>query len=165
MMKRTAYMLLVLSCLLIAGPAEHASASSLGWGKKLLLYAPNRILDVLDVVRVRVRLGPGGAIGVRATQPATVSYGMYESIYAGLPGPRNGESFKLPVGIESYDGLQVSVADTAVDGFTGPDYSFTEIGVSVYALFVGADVGVDPILELADLAAGILFWDMRGDDL
>ena len=36
-----------------------------GFGHKLLFYIPNRVLDVFDFVRLRVRVGPGLAVGAR----------------------------------------------------------------------------------------------------
>ncbi len=43
------------------------------------------------------------------------------------------------------------------------DYGATEFGVSVQALIVGFDVGVDP-LEILDLVTGFVFIDLTGDD-
>jgi hypothetical protein len=134
-----------------------------GFGHKLLLYIPNRILDVFDFVRLRVRVGPGIAVGVRATKPLTLAFGGYTSIYAGLPGPRREPTINLPIGIENYVGAEVSVLDSSNEGRFSPNYSSTEIGVSVHPLLVGLDVAVDP-LEVLDLAAGFLFIDLCGDD-
>jgi hypothetical protein len=134
-----------------------------GFGHKLLLYIPNRILDVFDFVRLRVRVGPGIAVGVRATKPITLAFGGYTSIYAGLPGPRREPTINLPIGIENYVGAEVSVLDGSNEGRFSPNYSPTEIGVSVHPLIVGLDVAVDP-LEVVDLALGFLFIDLCGDD-
>ena len=135
-----------------------------GFGHAILLYIPNRILDVFDFARLRVRAGPGAAVGVRATRLLALSLGGYTSIYAGLPGPRLKPTIKWPVGIENYAGMEVSVVDASAQGGFGPDYSNTEFEVSVHALLVGLDIGVDP-LEVLDLALGLFFIDIRGDDL
>ncbi|MEW6077869.1 MAG: hypothetical protein AB1724_08660 [Thermodesulfobacteriota bacterium] len=134
-----------------------------GFGHKLLLYIPNRILDVFDFVRLRVRVGPGIAVGVRATKPLTLAVGGYTSIYAGLPGPRREPTINLPIGIENYVGAELSVLDGSNEGRFSPNYSSTEIGVSVHPLIVGLDLAVDP-LEVLDLALGFLFIDLCGDD-
>jgi len=135
------------------------------FGHKLLLYIPNRIFDALDIVRARVRLGPGLAFGVRATRLTDLYMGSYASVYVGLPGPRQWPKIPWPAGVESRSGLAASLADATVSGpGTGPDYSATEIGGGVHAVLVGAEVGVDP-LEALDLVLGVLFIDISGDDL
>lgn len=134
-----------------------------GFGHKLLLYIPNRVLDVFDFVRLRGRVGPGIAVGVRATRPLTVAVGGYTSIYAGLPGPRQKPTVKLPLGIENYAGMEVSMLASSSDGRFSPNYSPTEIGVSIHPLLLGIDFCIDP-LEVIDLAFGFLFIDIRGDD-
>jgi hypothetical protein len=135
-----------------------------GFGHKLLFYLPNRILDVFDLVRLRLRVGPGFAVSARATKPISVFFGGYASVYAGLPGPRLEPTVKLPVGIENYGGISVSVADGTSEGPFSPNYSSTEIEAGFQALILGVDVGIDPY-EILDLAAGFFFIDLRGDDL
>ncbi len=135
-----------------------------GIGHKLLFYIPNRFLDIFDFVRLRVRVGPGFAFNARATELLSVFLGGYASIYVGLPGPRMEPVVKLPVGIENYSGMSVSVADATTEGKRGPNYSPTEFGAGFLLLIFGPDIGVDPI-EVVDLAAGFLFIDIRGDDL
>ena len=97
-----------------------AAGGGVLWG--IAMYIPNRVFDVLDIVRARVRLGPGVAIGVRATEYADLFAGTYATVYAGLPGPRNRKIPRLPVGVESKTGLEASVADLTVEGPIGPDY-------------------------------------------
>jgi hypothetical protein len=135
-----------------------------GFGHKLLFYLPNRILDVFDFARLRLRVGPGFAVSARATKPLSVFFGGYASVYAGLPGPRLEPTVKLPVGIENYGGISVSVADGAAGGPFSPNYSSTEIEAGFQLLIIGLDIGIDP-LEVLDLATGFLFIDLRGDDL
>jgi hypothetical protein len=131
---------------------------------KIALYIPNRILDVFDVVRLRVRVGPGFAVDARATKVASAFVGSYVSAYVGLPGPRNRRLPKLPIGLESRNGVQASVVDATVSGGIDPDYGPAEIGVGVQALIVGVDAGVEP-LEFLDLLAGFFFIDLKDDDL
>jgi len=136
-----------------------------GVGHKLLYYIPNRIFDVLDLVRARVRLGPGFAIGTRVTKYTDLFLGSYTSVYLGLPGPRQVPRVPWPGGIESRSGLAASVADATTTSYNAnPRYSVTEIGLGLQAILVGAEVGVDPA-EVFDLAFGFLFIDFREDDL
>lgn len=134
-----------------------------GIAEVLLFYIPNRVFDVLDILRVRARVGPGLAVRARATEGVDVGVGSYASLYAGLPGPRSAVEVPLPIGAETYSGIELGPGDAEVSGGYSPDYSPTEVGVSVHALLVGIDLGVDPI-EALDLVAGLLLIDLRGDD-
>lgn len=128
-----------------------------------LLYIPNRILDVFDIFRLRVRVGPGIAVGARATEVASVYVGTYATLYAGLPGPRMRQMPKSPIGLESHTGATVSVADATVDGGIGPDYSPSEFGGGFQLGIIGIEFGVDPV-ELVDLVTGLVTVDIRDDD-
>ncbi len=158
----------VIACAPCVGVAEeeHAAKASGSHGviHRLVMYVPNRVLDVFDTVRFRVRVGPGVAIDARATKVASAFAGSYASVYAGLPGPRNRPLPKLPIGLESRSGVQASVVDATVTGGMGPDYGPAEIGVGVQALIVGLDAGVEP-LEILDLLAGLVFINLTNDDL
>jgi hypothetical protein len=134
------------------------------FGHKLLFYIPNRFLDTFDFVRLRVRVGPGFALGARVTKPISFFFGGYGSVYVGLPGPRLKPTVKLPIGLENYGGLSLSLLDSTNEGRFAPNYSPTEIGFSWQFLVVGSDVDLDPV-EIIDLALGFLFIDIRGDDL
>jgi hypothetical protein len=131
---------------------------------KILFYLPNRVFDLLDVVRLRARVGPGVAVGARVTDAADIYFGSYTSVFAGLPGPRMGPEIPVPAGIETKSGVEASVADATLEGNFGPGYSPTEVGVSLHAILIGADVGIDPV-EIADFVIGILNLDLRDDDL
>jgi hypothetical protein len=129
-----------------------------------LLYVPNRVLDLFDILRFRVRVGPGAAAGVRVTELAEIFVGSYTSVYVGLPGPRMESTVSLPFGLESHNGVSASVVDATVDGGIGPNYSPTEVAIGTQLLLLGFDIGIDPV-EIADFAAGILTLDLRDDDL
>lgn len=146
--------------------AEEAAKTTNSHGvlHKIIMYLPNRVLDLFDVVRLRVRVGPGIAVDARATEVASAFVGSYATVYAGLPGPRNRRLPKLPLGFESRTGVQASVADATVSGGIGPDYGPTEIGIGVQAFIVGVDAGIEP-LEFVDLLSGFFFIDLKGDDL
>ncbi len=130
---------------------------------KILFYLPNRVFDVLDIFRLRVRVGPGLAVGVRATELADIYLGSYATVFAGLPGPREEASLPIPVGLESHNGAEISLLDATVDAGMGPGYTDSEFGVSFQAAVVGADVGFDPI-EILDFICGIFTFDIRNDD-
>ena len=131
---------------------------------KVLFYIPNRLFDLLDTVRLRARVGPGVAVSVRATEAVDVFVGSYGSVYVGLPGPRGRRLPKLPVGLESRTGAEVSIVDATVGLGADPDYGPTEIGLGAHILIVGVDAGIEP-LEILDFLAGLLFIDLRQDDL
>ncbi|MFT7464981.1 MAG: hypothetical protein ACI9EF_003341 [Pseudohongiellaceae bacterium] len=129
----------------------------------VLWYLPNRFFDVLDIVRARVRLGPGFGLDVRATQLADLFIGSYWSVYVGLPGPRGRVIPVLPAGLETRTGLQVSVVDATLEGFNGPDYGTAEFGLGFQLAIIGVDVGVDP-LEIIDFVVGLFTFDIQDDD-
>ena len=131
------------------------------WG--VVMYLPNRVLDVLDIARARVRLGPGFAFGARATEYADVFLGSYATVYVGLPGPRGRTLPRLPVGLESKSGAEVSVADVTLEAGLGPDYGMAEAGLGFQFALVGVDVGVDPF-EILDLIVGLFTFDPMDDD-
>jgi hypothetical protein len=152
-------------CVGVAAEEQEArTTKSHGVLHKVAMYIPNRVLDVFDIVRFRVRVGPGVAVDARATKVVSAFVGSYASVYAGLPGPRNRPFPKFPIGLESRNGVQASVVDATVSGGIDPDYGPAEIGVGVQALIVGLDVGVEP-LEIIDLLAGFLFINLTNDDL
>jgi hypothetical protein len=129
----------------------------------VLMYIPNRIFDILDIVRLRVRVGPGLAVGARATEAVDLNLGAYTSIFAGLPGPRGRPRLNLPIGIENYAGAEVSVVGTKDGGDSGPHYGALEVGAGFQAGIIGLDIGIDPG-EILDLASGLVFVDLVGDD-
>ena len=142
---------------------EEDSIGPVGVGWTILMYIPNRVLDLFDIVRARLRLGPGIAIGARATEYADVFVGTYATVYIGLPGPRGRTLPRLPFGLESKSGAELSVADVTLEAGLGPDYGMTEIGFGFQLFLIGLDVGIDPF-EIGDFAAGLLTFDPMDDD-
>lgn len=131
---------------------------------KILLYIPNRVFDLLDIFRLRVRVGPGLDAGIRVTEPLSLYVGGHTAIYAGLPGPRQKRTIPLPVGLESSSGARASVLDASISADTESRHSFTEIGVETQLLLVGVDIAVDPV-EVLDFITGFFFIEIREDDL
>ncbi|MFG0317270.1 MAG: hypothetical protein ACF8XB_08360 [Planctomycetota bacterium JB042] len=147
-------------------PAEDSAKSAEGHSAlgAILLYLPNRVFDVLDIVRARARIGPGFAISARATELLDVNMGVYKSFFVGLPGPRGEPRIPWPLGIEQLEGMEVSAADdTTEEQEHGPRYGPLEVGAGVQALIVGVDVGVD-VYEVLDLVLGFIGVDPVRDD-
>jgi len=155
--------LLLVSVVNISWAEDYDEREEHSLAHKLLLYIPNRVLDVFDLVRAKLRVGPGLAVSVRATKPVCFFFGSYGTVYAGLPGPRQRPTIPLPIGLESYNGLEASVVDLASGMAVGPNYSSTEIGVGFQLLVIGADVDVDP-MEFVDFLGGFILLDPRHDD-
>ena len=82
---------------------------------------------------------------------------------AGLPGPRGRVLPRLPAGLESRTGVEVSAVDATLEGLQGPDYGQYEIGAGVQLTVVGLDVGVEPF-EFLDFLAGWVLRDPAQDD-
>jgi hypothetical protein len=135
-----------------------------GAGHALLWYIPNRISDVLDIVRLRLRVGLGFAISARVTELADVNMGGYSSIFLGIPGPRRERSFNWPFGFESLAGTEISVFDGTTSAGDGPNYGIAEVGLGVHLLIVGLDLGVD-VWEAVDFVTGLVFIDPVADDI
>ncbi len=130
----------------------------------ILMYIPNRIFDVLDIVRARVRLGPGISVGARVTSIVTVFVGGHSTAYVGVPGPRGKPEVSLPFGLEDNSGPALAPTKEGEEqAAKRPYYGPMEIGAEAQAVIVGVSVGVEP-LEAMDLLAGILFIDLKGDD-
>ena len=126
----------------------------------ILMYLPNRIFDLMDIFRIRVRVGPGISVGVRATRPVSAFLGFHSSVFAGLPGPRGKAEIPLPVGIENRGGAQVSVVDLSTKELY---YDPLEIGLEAHPLIVGFNIGIG-VFEVLDFATGFLFIDLQRDD-
>jgi hypothetical protein len=145
-----------------AAPAQPAQAEPEGHsvGHVILLYLPNRIFDVLDIVRARVKVGPGIGFTVRATELADVKLGAWTAAWIGLRGPRMEPMIPWPVGVEAYAGAGVSVLEAESDELL---YGHGEFGVGLHAALVGVDVGVD-LLEIGDFVLGLVTIDIGDDD-
>ena len=170
-MKKTIAILLAMAALVSDGRAEGLGADvpegegaeRPSLGTRLLWYAPNRVMDLLDVFRLRLREGPCLAANFRMTDYGAFYVGRYDSIYAGLPGPRSPHRLRWPVGMESLHGAVIAGVDATDDTRHGPEYGAAEIDVGVQLLLAGAEAGVDAA-EIGDFIGGLLLFDPRGDD-
>jgi len=153
--------LLVLLLAPVSALAGEAESSGKSLGHRLLFYIPNRIFDVFDLVRARVRVGPGLAVDARVTKYGDLYAGGYSTLFVGIHGPRTKPRIPWPIGFEARAGIKAtSLADVATEG---PAYGYGEVGVGFQAAIVGVDVGVD-VVEVLDLVLGLFFIDLTGDD-
>lgn len=60
------------------------------WQDRILLYVPNRLLDILDIFKASVGAGPGFGLEVYATENAWLSYETYRSWRLALDGRASG---------------------------------------------------------------------------
>jgi hypothetical protein len=151
----------------------------------LILYFPNRIMDLLDVVDVSLGFGPAVKAKVWATRymsfgggiggTAKVIKGYNRQYGAGLESgwsaafmmltAENTEMYSTTRGVQKYfeytEGIP-SLNDSVYNFWRGPRDMFS-IGAEA-ALFGEVDVEVHPF-ELIDFAAGIFFLDPKGDDI
>ncbi len=167
--QRAAWLVLVGAVLVQAARADEVEVADRGQeqppslGRKILWYVPNRVMDFLDIFRLRVRFGPGLAANVRATDYGAFYAGHYDSVYVGLPGPRYPHRVRSPVGRESLTGLILAGVDATDDTLHGPEYGASEFNAGVHLLVVGVEVGIDP-LEIWDFLAGWFLLDPIRDD-
>ena len=144
-------------------PPKRKPASSAGhvaW--TVLMYLPNRIFDLTDIVRLRVRAGPGWAVSARVTRWMPLYLGDYNTTWAGIPGPRGRASIPFPVGVDAQRGVGFGPASVASNG-QAPAYGVGEIGAGVQIYMLGFDAGFDPV-ELVDFFAGLACVDLTHDD-
>lgn len=126
-----------------------------------LLYLPNRLFDIFDIARVRLRFGPGLSLGLRATRPLNLAIGAHEALFVGVPGPRGEAGIPWPLGLENFAGAEISVVNGTRAG--NVHYGLAEIGLGGQLLILGGEAGVDP-WELVDFIVGLVTADPVGDD-
>jgi hypothetical protein len=115
--------LLLASVSALAEEATQPEPSGKSFSHRLLFYIPNRIFDI---VRARLRVGPGIAVDARVTKYGDLYAGGYSSLFVGLHGPRTKPGIPWPIGFESRAGIKAtSVADAATKG---PAYGYGEVG-------------------------------------
>jgi hypothetical protein len=144
---------------LLAAPRAQAQVGML---IAVVKYVPNRALDALDLLRLRLRVGPGNAFAARAGEPFEYFRGRYRSVFAGLPGPRRGPLPRLPVGIEARD-RRDSEGEGARLAWGDPGYALRECALGFQAGVFGLDLGTDPTQWL-DFAFGLIGLDPADDD-
>ena len=132
--------------------------------RPIVFYIPNRIFDLLDILRLRVRVGPGLSAGARATELADVFVGAHTTMYVGLRGSRGKKGgIPWPFGIENHRGLEVSVIDITNQDSCAPVVDPLELSFDVQAGIVGIYPALE-LYEVLDFVTGFIFLDIRGDD-
>jgi hypothetical protein len=126
------------------------------WWGSVLLWVPNRVLDLVDVVRADVgagmslggvvRLTKYGQVGYRSVSPVSVRVGAFGR--------------KVPLLIENSSEFGAGPAYVASEDRTVCD---GELGLGLDLFLVGAYGGIC-VEELVDFAAGLFFIDLSGDD-
>lgn len=125
--------------------------------RKVLLYLPNRLLDLIDIFKVDVGVGPSfGAVvrvtkyvqaGARAVSPISVRVGL--------------RGRKLPAFIETSSEIGISPAfRQSHDREVGAG----ELGAGIDFIALGLYAGVD-VLAIGDFFGGIFGFDPSEDDV
>jgi|LauGreDrversion4_2_1035121.scaffolds.fasta_scaffold50985_2 hypothetical protein len=136
-------------------PIEKGEGSPI-WSQ-ILLWLPNRVLDLIDVFRIDVGVGPSFGAVVRATKYGEIGYRQMApaSLRVGDFGRQ------MPFLIESSNEFGVGPAYVnSSDRKVCPG----EFGVGADLLVAGAYGGVC-VDEFADFLAGIFFIDLKDDDI
>jgi hypothetical protein len=144
-------------------PSRAVSSEPKSVSHHILWYIPNRVMDIIDIVRFRARVGPGLAMNIRLTERADVYLGRYHTAFIGLPGPRMQPDPLWMVGLEQERGIRVMGVDATDNLSDDPGYSPSECVVGAQLLIVGGELGFDPI-EIGDFLGGFIMMDPRGDD-
>lgn len=123
----------------------------------VLLWLPNRILDLIDIFRVDVGVGPAiGAVG-RITRHG--QFGYREFSPASLRVGNFGRSSPLIIERSSEFGVGPAFVES-----NDRKVCSGEVGVGADILIVGGYVGIC-FEELADFLGGLLLFDLMQDDL
>jgi hypothetical protein len=124
----------------------------------LLLYIPNRIVDLLDIARFGIDVGPGIGLDLTATEYARLA--LLTRISAGV-GYQTLRHMPVKAGAESNFGVGPFGANV---GFPLTWYRNTwDLRVEAHLLIVGAHVAVNPA-EILDAVLGLTTFDLLGDD-
>lgn len=123
----------------------------------VVMWIPNRVLDLIDVFRVDVGVGPAFGAVARVTKFGQIGYRQMApaSLRIGDLGRQ------MPVMIESSSELGVGPAYVSS---SDRDVCDGEIGLGADLLVAGAYGGIC-VDEFADFVAGIFFIDLKDDDL
>lgn len=127
------------------------------WWSEVLLYIPNRILDLIDVFRVDVGVGASVGAIVRVTEYAQVGYRQMAPVSL-----RVGDfGRQFPVLVETSNEIGVS---PAFKQSADRDVCKAEVGLGGDLLIVGAYGGIC-LDELADFVGGLFLIDFKDDDM
>ena len=143
-----------------AAPMQEEESSDGGTATlhTILMYIPNRVLDLFDIARAGVNAGPGIGGKAKATDAAQAEFMSRTSVGVGLQSLRH---LPLSAGLESAAGA----GPVSVEGGIGPSWyqSTSDFRLEIHPLIVGAHAAIDPV-EILDFFAGFLTIDVRKDD-
>jgi len=127
------------------------------WWADVILWIPNRILDFIDVFRVDVGVGPAAGGVVRVTEYGQLGYRqmMPFSVRVGDFGRQ------FPAMIEQSN--EIGAGPTFLQSRDRSVCS-GEVGLGADLFIVGGYAGIC-VDELADFLAGLVFIDLKDDDL
>jgi len=137
-----------------AGEGEEESST---WGV-VVLYIPNRIFDLFDMVRFGVNVGPGLGLDARVTKWAKLQLISDTSVGLGLQSLRH-----LPVCARSQTKLGIGFLSTPGMDMLNWYYGDYDVRLELYLFLAGAHVAVD-LGEIVDFIGGIFTWDPMDDD-
>jgi hypothetical protein len=127
------------------------------WGA-VVLYPLNRVVDLFDVARLGVNVGPGVGLDVQASDLARLAFIYDSSVGAGFQGLR-----RPPVCVRSRTAMAVGIVRTPPTSTLGWHGQFWDVGAELHALLLGAHAYVNP-KEILDFFGGWFFYDPMNDD-
>ncbi len=152
-------------------------------GRRALLWLPDRLLDLLDIVSFDVHFGPGAFADVHVTRAlqvaggfrATGGLGIHDQRSIGMKSQADAGLTLIALGTYTYGATLVGTSGThgSTDSWSGlhqpssPLYQelrdYWALGASATAVFIGAEADFHP-LQLADFLAGLVGIDFLNDD-
>ena len=151
--------------------------------QRAMLYIPDRLLDLIDLVTFDVHLGTGLYLNAHATRAAqaglgvraTAGLGAHSHRSVGMQGQAEGSTAIGPVGTLAYAGGTVGTSGVRAtsDAFSGLHrptgqiyqeyWDYWGVGVAAMLLVVGVEADFHPV-QLADFFAGFAEVDFLCDD-
>lgn len=151
--------------------------------RRLILYLPDRLLDILDVIGFDVHVGPGVYLNTHLTRAfqlgagarAVAGLGWHTKRSFGLLGQAEAGMTLLASGAQTYSAGQVGTSGIQAGVFnqagvhrpTDPVYQrlrdYWAFGVDTTLVLVGLAVDVHPV-ELVDFVGGLILKDPLRDD-
>lgn len=150
---------------------------------RVLLYLPDRLLDLADLVSIDLHLGFGLYANLHATRAlqagvgarGITGIGWHERRSLGIREQQESSFVLAAVGAEASSGVLtgtsgiVSWSET-VAGLQAPSHSLYQeardywaVGAGLTLIFLGADLDFHPV-QAADFVAGVATTDFLGDD-
>ena len=130
--------------------AQHSTTAA------ILLYLPNRLFDLAEIVRFGVNVGPGIGIDAEATGALRAAVMTRGSVGVGYQGLRR---FPVSLGVDTY--IAVGPFDPGLRmGWYRSEY---DLRVEPHLVLIGFHAAID-LLAIGDFFAGWLMYDLEEDD-